>query len=107
MELKNAKILDGTLSLFKDRPMSIDEYYGKDLDSPVRDETIDFLVSNGYLKQNKYSFQITYKGRMRATGKSFCDEIYHRRIMVACGIIAAAASLITLILYISDKIFCG
>jgi hypothetical protein len=86
MNLTFAKILDNTLS--------------------VRDEAINFLISDGCLEQVGESLKITYKGRMRTTSKSFCHEVTQQRVMFVCAIVAALASTATLIFYIANK-FCG
>jgi hypothetical protein len=101
MKRAYAKILDVALESFSHGPVDSASLYRKNL--PFDNEIIGFLIADGSLKDNGQQFEITYKGRMRVNGNGFVRE--HRiqvRTYVA-SIVAAVASVITIITYFLDK----
>ena len=97
-------MLDKTLTKFFDNPIRTEEFYSWDLPFVERDETIKFLLTEGYLEQNAQSFKITFKGRMRVTDKTFVQEAVQRRIINITTLLAAIATIISAIYYFLSQI---
>lgn len=67
---------------------------------PDQNEVISFLVSEGLLEQIPDGFKITYKGRMIIHQGGFKKRHRRERMIMACTVIAALASVVAVILQI-------
>ena len=103
MTIAHAKILDIALNCFSTGFISNESYYLQKL--PFDDEVVDFLLSDGSLKRDAYGIKITYKGRLRIDGNGFVREHRIKIGTYVASVVAAVASVITVITYLIDKIY--
>lgn len=69
-------------------------HYTKDLP----DTTLGFLVDKGYVKQTKYGFEITHKGKLIVKHGGASKQYLKEEIQFYCSILAALFGLISLII---------
>ena len=97
-------ICDTVLELFDEAPSGIienDLLFRKASMLPrYEDEVLSFLVSEGLLEQRSGSFKITYKGRVVIQNGGFKKRLQRDRILRACAITAAIASVLAIILQV-------
>jgi hypothetical protein len=97
-----AKILDTVLLFFSHGAVAYSEF-PKNLNTPTDREIINFLISEGYLKEDKHGFQITHKGLMRVNGKGFAKEVAEKKAVELFTVIGAISAFLTLAFYLADK----
>lgn len=59
---------------------------------------VAFLVEEGYLKEDKYCFEITYKGKAFFEQGGFVGEYRHERLLFYCTVVAAVTGVIGVLL---------
>ena len=98
------KIIDNVLELFNERGRIDKSIIGSDPGLMYYNEIMEFLESEGLLKETPYYFEITYKGRLKVDDGGFTGSFRRERraLFWSCfaaivSFAAAVASIVALI----------
>ena len=93
-----ATMLDSALKIFATTSMRNDEFYSNRL--LYDDEIIRFLVSEGFLEQNKHGIYITYKGRIKIDEGGFVGARRRKIAVAILSVVTAIAAVASVLLQI-------
>ena len=100
-EYFNKLRLDTVLKMFVDVPNGrIDKIVLCDNTTNEFYSAVSLLATEGYLKEDKYGFEITFKGKAFFEQGGFVGEYRRERTLFYCTIVAAVSGVLGLLLSI-------
>lgn len=108
--LATCDIADSILKLYNNKDKINKDFWFHNFSSLLYyNEVMDFLLSEGFLKETPYDFEITYKGRLKIDSGGFVGSFRRERsvlrwnrVATIAAIVAALASIAALIVALAD-----